>query len=185
MSRIGKKPIPVPSGVEVQVNGTHVEAKGPKGMLALDVHPATTVTLQTGEAGKELVIQTSAPEENFGRAIWGTTRANLANLVKGVTEGFSKSLEVIGVGYKVNVQGQKVVLDVGFSHDVEIPLPAGVMGSVEKNILTLTAADKIVLGATAAKIRSIRKPEPYKGKGIKYTTEQIRRKAGKAAKSGE
>ena len=185
MSRIGKKPILVPAGVDVQVNGTHVEVKGPKATLALDVHPLTSVTLETGEAGKEIHIQVSEPEENFGRAIWGTTRANVANLVKGVSEGFSKSLEVIGVGYKVNVQGQKVVLDVGFSHDVEIPLPAGVSATVEKNVLTLTSADKVVLGAVAAQIRSIRKPEPYKGKGIKYTTEQIRRKAGKAAKSGE
>lgn len=185
MSRIGKKLIPIPAGVDVQINGTHVEVKGPKGTLVLDVHPTTIISLETGEAGKEIHVQVSTPEENFGRAIWGTTRANLANLVKGVSEGFSKSLEVIGVGYKVNVQGQKVVLDVGYSHDVEVPLPAGVSATVEKNVLTLTAADKIVLGATAAKIRSIRKPEPYKGKGIKYTTEQIRRKAGKTAKSGE
>lgn len=185
MSRIGKKPIPVPAGVDVQIRGTHVMVKGPKGSLALDVHPSTTVLVEDGEAGKEIQIRVSEPEENFGRAIWGTTRANVANLVEGVSHGFSKSLEVIGVGYKVNVQGQKIVLDVGYSHDVDVALPEGIQATVEKNILTLTSVDKIALGALAAKIRSIRKPEPYKGKGIKYTTEQIRRKAGKAAKSGE
>ena len=185
MSRIGKQPIFIPAGVDVTVNGQLVTLKGPKGTLTYDVHPRATVALSDGEAGKELRVSVSDATEVFGRSIWGTTRANLANRLEGVVNGFKISLEVVGVGYRVSVQGSKVVLDVGYSHSVDYVLPEGVTGTVEKNVLTLSGIDKIVVGETAAQIRRVRKPEPYGGKGIKYIDEVIRRKAGKAAKSGE
>lgn len=185
MSRVGKKPIAIPVGVDVSVKGTAVSVKGPKGSLTCEVHPRVTVSIEQTEAGSVVQVGVKDASDAFGRSIWGTTRANIANLIKGVTEGFSKSLEVIGVGYKVNVQGQKIVLDVGFSHHVDVAIPVGITATVEKNILTLAGTDNITLGQFAAYVRSIRKPEPYGGKGIKYTTEQIRRKAGKTAKTGE
>ncbi|MEK7665635.1 MAG: 50S ribosomal protein L6, partial [Patescibacteria group bacterium] len=118
MSRIGKKPIVIPSGVDITITGSTVTVKGAKGTITYEVNSRASVVISDGENGKELKINVANTSDSFGRSIWGTTRANLANLIKGVTEGFSKSLEVIGVGYKVNVQGQKIVLEVGFSHDV-------------------------------------------------------------------
>lgn len=184
MSRIGKQLIQIPSGVDVTIAGQSVTVKGPKGTLTYAVHPTVKVVQEDGESGKVLKVTVEATDV-FARSIWGTTRANLANVIEGVTNGFTISLEVVGVGYRVSASGNKIVLDVGYSHSVDYLLPEGVKATVEKNVLTLTSIDKILVGETAAQIRRIRKPEPYGGKGIKYVDEVIRRKAGKAAKTAE
>lgn len=185
MSRIGKKPIVIPSGVDVTVGDGQVTVKGPKGTLTRAVHGHVSVALEDVDGGKGFVVSVRNPDAVGDRAQWGTARANLANMVTGVTAGFSRSLEINGVGFRVNVQGQKIVLNLGFSHDVEYLVPEGVTAVADKNVLTLTGADREMVGQTAARIRKLRVPEPYKGKGIKYTDETIRRKAGKAAKAGE
>lgn len=184
MSRIGKKLITIPAGVDVTIADQSLTAKGPKGTLTYEIYPTVKVVMGEEEGQKTLAVTVDGTDA-FSRSIWGTTRANIANNIEGVLNGYKIVLEVVGVGYRVNVQGSKVVLDVGYSHSVEYMLPEGVAGSVEKNALTLTGIDKIVVGETAAQIRRVRKPEPYGGKGIKYIDEIIRRKAGKAAKSGE
>lgn len=187
MSRIGKKPILIPASVEVTVEGNQLSVKGPKGTLSFAVHPLMLVTTEEGEVGRQIIVRPKDETEAIdalSRSLWGTTRACLANLIIGVTEGFKKQLEVIGVGYKVSVQGDKIVLDVGYSHDVEMVLPPGISASVDKNSIILTSSDNVALGQFAHRLRSVRRPEPYKGKGIKYVDEQIRRKAGKAAKTG-
>lgn len=185
MSRIGKQPIKIPSGVEATVTATGVSVKGPKGQLALALHPHVRVERSTHEElGDVLTVSVKDEEDKKDRALWGLFNRLVANLIVGVTKGYEKSLEFIGVGYKVNVAGKTVKMDVGFSHEVDFPLPAGVEAKVDKNTLTLTGIDKQLVGETAARIRRIRKPEPYKGKGIKYVDEVIRRKAGKSAKAG-
>lgn len=183
MSRIGKQPVVLPKGVDATVDGSTVVVRGPKGELTLKLHAHVIVKLQEGEEGMELLVQMQDLDSKLNRSLWGTTRSNLRNMVVGVTEGYTKRLEVNGVGYKAAVNGSVVRLDVGYSHPVEYPLPTGVTGTVEKNLITLTSIDKELLGQTAAEIRKVRKPEPYKGKGIKYQDEVIRRKAGKAAKA--
>jgi large subunit ribosomal protein L6 len=185
MSRIGKKPIIIPAGVEVNVSGQTVTVKGPKGTLTRTLHPSVTATLEAADGGQVLSVTVRDTEAVGDRAQWGTARANLVNLIRGVTEGFSRSLEVNGVGFRVSVQGKKVVLNIGFSHDVEFLLPEGVGATAEKNVLTVSGADRELVGQTAARLRQLKVPEPYKGKGIKYTDEIVRRKAGKAAKAGE
>lgn len=184
MSRIGKLPIFIPKGVDVRVDGAVVVVKGPKGELRKELHPHVLANVVTDDAGARLEVQVTDPENVGDRALWGLFRALIANMVKGVTEGFEKKLDVIGVGYKVSGGGSKIVLDLGFSHDVPVELPAGITAVVEKNTITLNGADNELLGQVAARIRSLRKPEPYKGKGVKYVDEHIRRKAGKAAKAG-
>jgi large subunit ribosomal protein L6 len=181
MSRIGKKPIIIPAGVEVRVQGSEVSVKGPKGQLTMTTHPAATVTVGDLEGGKAITIAVGNAQEKKERALWGTTRALIANMIKGVTEGFSKSLEITGVGFRASVSGKKLMLTIGFSHDVEFPLPEGIAATVEKNVITVSGIDRQLVGETAAQIRGFKKPEPYLGKGIKYTDEVIRRKAGKAA----
>lgn len=173
----------LPAGVEATLSGSRVTITGPKGTLSQTMHPHAVVTTQDSGTGKELIVTMQATETTLDRALWGTMRANLQNMVEGVTKGFEKKLEMNGVGYKVALSGRTLKLDVGFSHPVEYPLPEGVVAVVEKNVITLTGIDKQRVGHTAAEIRKIRKPEPYKGKGIKYMEEVIRRKAGKAAKS--
>lgn len=186
MSRIGKQPIVIPAGVEVKIDGQEVSVKGPKGELKYAVHPLVKVAETTSEDGaKLLAIKVGNPEDKLERAQWGTTRANLANLVAGVSQGFSRQLEVNGVGYRVSLSGKTIVLNVGYSHEVKYALPEGMDAAVEGNVITLTSADKQLLGKVASELRSVRKPEPYKGKGIKYMEEVIRRKAGKAAKASE
>ena len=175
MSRIGKKPVPIPAGVEVKVGADAVQIKGPKGALSTPVHPSVTYTLE----GNEMLVS-RVDESRVACAQHGLRRTLLANCVEGVTVGFKKTLEVIGVGYKVVVQGKSVVLTVGFSHPVEYPLPQGIEAAIEGNKLHLTGIDKQLLGEVAAQIRRVRPPEPYKGKGIKYIDEHIRRKAGKS-----
>ncbi len=183
MSRIGKKPIPVPAGLEASVNGQTVSVKGPKGTLTVEVHPDVRVEL-SGEP-KALVVTVLDDQNTKQRALWGTTRQLVANAVAGVQKPFEKALEFVGVGFKVAMAGSdKLNIEVGFSHPVAYQLPKGVEAKVEKQILTLSGIDKRLVGETAAQVRRIKPPEPYKGKGIKYTTEVIRRKAGKAATKG-
>ena len=179
MSRIGKKSIIIPKGVTVTKNGDMLLVKGPKGEDALKLHSAVSVV----EADGMLNVSVSKPEEKSERALWGLHRALIANMVSGVVTPFQKKLELVGVGYKAALQGKILTLELGFSHPVVIELPEGVTGTVEKNVITLTGLNRQAVGQIAAKIREFRNPEPYKGKGIKYAGEVIRRKAGKAAKA--
>ena len=179
MSRIGKKPIPLPSGVEVTINGSNVAVKGPKGSLAL-VAPEDMVIAQEGD---ELIV--SRPDdERRHRALHGLTRSLVNNMVVGVSEGFHRDLEIVGVGYRAIAQGNdKLELQVGFSHPVPVTAPAGVTFEVPApNRITVRGIDKQLVGQVAADIRKVRKPEPYKGKGIRYSDERVLRKAGKSAK---
>lgn len=176
MSRIGKLPIEIPSGVDFSIVGATVTVKGPKGTLTATLHPHVTVA--------DGVVSVKNPEDQKDRALWGTTRRLIGNMIIGVTKGFEKKMEAVGVGYKAAAAGPKLTLEVGFSHPVTITMPAGVNVAVEKNTITVSGIDKQLVGETAAAIRRVRPPEPYKGKGIKYVDEVIRRKAGKAAKTG-
>jgi large subunit ribosomal protein L6 len=175
MSRIGKNPIDIPAGVEVSVGASEIQVKGPKGSLTTPVDPAVEYKVEDGK-----VYVTRVDDSRRSRGQHGLRRTLLANCVDGVTKGFAKTLEVIGVGYKVSVQGQKVVLNVGYSHPVEFDLPAGLEAKVEGSKLIIEGTDKQLVGEVAAQIRRVRPPEPYKGKGIKYIDEIIRRKAGKS-----
>lgn len=181
MSRIGKKPVFLVSGVDAEINGQQVTVKGPKGSLVLVAHPHATVTLDEAEGVKALNVTVRDPERE-DRAVWGTVRALLANMVEGVTKGFSKSLELNGVGFKMALKGQSLAFSLGFSHEVTYPVPTGIEVKIENNILTISGIDAQLVGRVAAEIRALKKPEPYKGKGFRYTDEIIRRKAGKAAK---
>lgn len=176
MSRIGKLPVNLPAGVEAKVDGQRVEIKGPKGALAREFHPMVLIEQQEG------VLRVTPREQNQqGKALWGLSRTLLNNMVVGVSAGFSKVMEINGVGYKAEVAGTTLKLALGFSHPVIFELPAGINASVEKNTtLTLTGIDRELLGQTCATIRRYRPPEPYKGKGIKFAGEAIRRKVGKA-----
>ncbi len=180
MSRVGKKPLQVPSGVTLTVEGQNVRAKGPKGELALVLHPRVSAAVADG------ALTVSVKDENKvdDRALWGLSRRLIENLVVGVSKGFSKQLEINGIGFKAAVAGPVLKLEVGYSHDVDFPIPKGIKIGVDKNVITVEGIDKHLVGETAAQIRAIKKPEPYKGKGIKYVDETIRRKAGKAAKAG-
>lgn len=185
MSRIGKKPIAIPAGVEARIEGSALRVKGVKGELSIDIAPRLTVEIveESGRKLLQLKLKEGAGDKK-DNALWGLYGSLLRNMIKGATEGFTEQLELIGVGFKVAQKGESLELDVGFSHPINFPLPKGVLAKVEKNVITLTSADKRLLGETAARIRAIRPPEPYKGKGIKYVEEVIRRKAGKAAKAG-
>lgn len=180
MSRVGKKPLTIPNGVDLKIDGAVVSVKGPKGQLSLTLHPKVRASLD----GKELSVTVDDTENVKQRALWGLSRRLIENMVVGVTKGYEKKLEINGVGFKAAIQGKTLKLDVGFSHEVDFPIPEGVNVTVEKNLITVTGIDKQFVGETAANIRRVKKPEPYKGKGIKYVDEQIRRKAGKAAKAG-
>ena len=180
MSRIGKKLIPIPPGVEATLAVSEVTIKGPKGTLNVRLHPIVSVSQSADPTALVVAVQ---DETNKGqKALWGLTRQLLANAVAGVQKPFEKALEFVGVGFKVAAVGtDKLNIEVGFSHPVVFQLPQGIEAKVEKQIVTILGIDKQLVGETAAQIRRIRKPEPYKGKGIKYTTETIKRKAGKAA----
>jgi large subunit ribosomal protein L6 len=177
MSRIGKKPVTIPSGVEVKANGDVITFKSGKNSLDLDTKGNVLFTIE----GDALTFATKS-EEKTDRAFWGTYRALAANMITGVTTGFSKSLEINGVGYRAAVKGKVLNLQLGHSHDINYDIPDGIEVSVEKNIVTIKGADKQTVGQVAAEVRSFRPPEPYKGKGVKYTDERIIRKAGKTAK---
>jgi large subunit ribosomal protein L6 len=180
MSRIGKRSIEIPKGVTVQITAQQITAKGPKGSLSLQRHEA----IEVKQEGAELVF-VRANDQKPTRAAHGLMRALTSNLITGVNKGFERTLEINGVGYRAEVKGGTVVLTLGYSHPVEYKLPEGVSAKVDKNLLILSAMDKQLLGAAAAKIRSFRAPEPYKGKGVKYAEETIIRKAGKAAGKGK
>lgn len=181
MSRIGKQPIIVPEGVKVEIEGNLVTVAGPKGELKKEFSSKVDIT----QKDNQVIVSVKNQEDKEEAALWGLTRSIVANMVQGVTEGFEKKLEISGVGYKAAISGEKLVLNVGFSHPVEYKIPEGIDVTVEKNIITISGADKQLVGQVAAEIRSVRKPEPYKGKGIKYVDEVIRRKVGKAAAKGE
>jgi large subunit ribosomal protein L6 len=174
MSRIGKKPIEIPAGVEVNIDKHRVAVKGPKGEVSREVRPEIKVEVKEGKIFVSIKRQTK-----HSKAFWGLTRALLANMVKGVVSGYEKKLEIHGLGYKANIDGEELVLSAGFTHPVRIKPPEGIKISAEKNIITVSGIDKELVGLIASKIRKVRPAEPYKGKGIKYEGEKIRRKAGK------
>jgi len=177
MSRVGKLPIELPQGVKAAIQAGVVNVEGPKGKLSMRVNPGIVVVVE----GNALKITRSSEDEQT-RANHGTVRALLNNMVQGVAKGWSRSLEINGVGYNATVAGQTLTLVVGFSHDVKLAIPAGVKCTVNKNVIVLDSADRHAVGQFAARIRRVRKPEPYLGKGIKYLEEKIRRKAGKIVK---
>ena len=178
MSRIGRLPIDIPSGVEVTVNGRDVTVTGPRGTLALSVAAPIAVAVEDGR-----VLVTRPDDERVSRSLHGLTRTLIANNVQGVTQGYTKGLEVVGTGYRVQARGANVEFALGFSHPVLVEPPAGISFTVEgNNRLTVSGIDKQAVGETAANIRKIRKPEPYKGKGVRYAGEVVRRKAGKSGK---
>ncbi|MFH1621378.1 MAG: 50S ribosomal protein L6 [Patescibacteria group bacterium] len=180
MSRIGKKPIILPPGVEATVASDSVIIKGPKGTLSVNLLPSIKVVKQ--DETKTLEVSVLDEEDKRQRALWGLVRQLISNAVQGVQKSFEKSLEFVGVGFKVAMNStDKLTIEVGFSHPVIFNIPKGIEAKVEKQILTLSGIDKQLVGETAARIRRIKPPEPYKGKGVKYTTETIRRKAGKTA----
>ncbi len=180
MSRIGNKPITVPSGVTINVDGQHVKVKGPKGELEQTFRPEIKIEQQDGQ-----IVVTRPSEDSLHRSLHGLTRTLIANMVTGVTDGFSRNLEISGVGYRVAKDGQALVFSLGFSHPVRIEPPTGVTFTVDTPTrFSVNGIDKQVVGEQAAQIRKLREPEPYKGKGIMYAGERIRRKAGKAGKVG-
>jgi large subunit ribosomal protein L6 len=175
MSRIGKRPVPLPAGVTASVAGGMVSVKGPKGELRLRLVPEVEASL--GDGGIAIVPR---EQTDRARAMWGMQRTLVNNLVRGVTDGFTQKLEISGVGYRAAVQGKKLQLQLGFSHDVLHPIPDGIQITCEKpTMITVTGIDKQLVGQVAAELRSYRPPEPYKGKGVKYAGERIRRKEGK------
>jgi large subunit ribosomal protein L6 len=178
MSRIGRLPIDIPAGVDITVNGSDVTVKGPKGELSLTVKEPITVEIADNQ-----VLVTRPNDERESRSLHGLTRTLIANQVLGVTQGYSKGLEVVGTGYRVTARGTAVEFALGFSHPVVVEPPAGISFTVEgNNRMTVSGIDKQAVGEVAANIRKIRKPEPYKGKGVRYAGEVVRRKAGKSGK---
>jgi large subunit ribosomal protein L6 len=181
MSRIGKQPINLPSGVDLKVEGSCVAVKGPKGQLKRNLHPNMKIDILDG------VLTVSRPSDGrMDRSLHGLTRTLINNMVIGVTDGYSKQLNIVGVGYKVELKGKDLVLNLGHSHAINYPAPDGIQFDVDpkKNTIVVKGANKERVGQTTAEIRSLRPPEPYKGKGVMYSTERIRRKAGKAAGKG-
>ena len=174
MSRIGNNPIPIPKGVDIKVEGDLVTVKGPKGRLELRVNPK----VQVGLEGENAVVSISE-ETKETRSLHGLFRVLVSNMVTGVTKGFERVLEIVGVGYRAELNGRTAVFHLGYSHPINFDLPEGIDAKIEKTKIVLSGIDKELLGKTAAKIRSLRRPEPYKGKGVKYADEIIRRKAGK------
>jgi large subunit ribosomal protein L6 len=179
MSRIGRAPIQFPAGVEVKINGNVIEVKGPKGQLTRELHPEMKVELSDGT-----IVVTRPSDEKAHRSLHGLTRTLIANMVTGVTEGFTRNLEIVGVGYRAAKQGSKLVLSVGYSQPVEIePAPGIEIEVPTPTRISVKGIDKELVGQTAANIRDVRRPEPYLGKGIRYEGERVRRKAGKAGKA--
>ena len=179
MSRIGKQPITIPSGVEIQVKDGTVSVKGPKGTLKFTPHPRMTIKIED----KILSVERKS-EENLDRGLHGLTRTLIANMIEGVTKGYSKKLDIQGVGFRATMQGKNLSLTLGFSHPVSFNAPDGIAFEIDKekkNLITVSGIDKALVGQVASNLRGLRPPEPYKGKGIRYFGEVIRRKAGKAA----
>jgi len=180
MSRIGKQPIIIPSNVNITLTDKDIIVKGPKGELTQALHKLVKIE----KTDSEIIVKVGDPEEKNQRALWGLYRRLINNMVIGVTDGYSRQLEVNGVGFKAVMVGKVLNLALGFSHPINFDPPKGIEISVEKNIITISGFDKQLVGQTAADVRAFKKPEPYKGKGIKYTDEVIRRKAGKTATKG-
>jgi len=174
MSRIGKKPIQILQGVEVKIEGNQVTVKGPKGELKREFRPEVKI-----EEKENLITFSINEETKLARSLWGLSRMLLFNMIEGVKEGFEKKLDIQGVGYRAEVSGNEISLFVGFSHPVKVKIPQGVSVSIEKNIIIVSGPDKELVGQTAANIKKARIPDPYKGKGIRYLGEHIRKKVGK------
>jgi len=177
MSRIGKKPIEIPQGVNVKIENNLITVKGPKGELSFKIHPQVIIQKENSS----LKVSVKNEEDKKEMALWGTFQRVISNMIFGVTNGYEKKLELNGIGYRASVSSNKLILNLGFSHPVEFVLPLGIEAKVDKNIITISGIDKQLVGETAAKIRKIKPPEPYKGTGIKYLGEVIRKKAGKKA----
>ena len=180
MSRIGRLPITIPSGVDVTIDGRRLTVKGPKGTLSRALHPDMTISREDGT-----LVVTRPTEQKTHKQLHGLTRTLVNNMVVGVTDGYRKGLEITGVGYRAALNGKKLTLNLGYSHQIEIDPPEGITFEVENPTrLAVVGIDKELVGEIAARVRATRKPEPYKGKGVRYAGEQIRRKAGKAGKIG-
>lgn len=179
MSRIGRKVITVPAGVKLSVNGQVVSVSGPKGNLSVTVHPSVKVTWTESEKSLKLSIDETRTDDREARSLWGTSRALIQNAITGVQTGYEKALEVVGVGWTASLAGSKLKLVVGFANPLMVDVPKGLTVTVDKQIIKVAGADKQMVGQFAAACRALRKPEPYNGKGIKYTTETVRRKQGK------
>jgi large subunit ribosomal protein L6 len=180
MSRIGRKPVSIPQGVKLNLDGAVVRAEGPKGKLSQPIPAGLSAKIENNQ----LVISRSG-EDRKVRALHGLARALMANMVTGVKDGFERKLEIVGIGYRAQLQGRAIQLALGYSHPVIFPLPEGVTAEIDRQVsITLRGADKAVLGQTAAKLRALREPDPYKGKGIRYANEVVRKKVGKKAGAG-
>lgn len=179
MSRIGKKPIPLTSGVTAELGKGILTVKGPKGQLAVPLHDLVKVEVSPSE----VLVSVASQDNKLQRSLWGLTRSLIANAVNGVVTPFEKKLEIIGVAYRAAMSGSDITLSLGFSHPVVVQIPAGITAAIDKNIISIVGIDKQLVGEFAANIRSLKKPEPYKGKGIKYSDEVVRRKAGKVMKA--
>ncbi|MFO7859812.1 MAG: 50S ribosomal protein L6 [Desulfosalsimonas sp.] len=177
MSRVGKKPIPVPEKTKLSFNSGMLTVEGPKGTLTRQIHPDVTL-----ELGDEQVVVSVARNDKKTKSLWGTTRAQVANMITGVSSGFVRVLEINGIGYRAEIKGSNLELHLGYSHPINFLLPEGIDAAVDKSAIRLSGIDKELLGFAASSIRQMRPPEPYKGKGVKYAEEQIQRKAGKTAK---
>ena len=179
MSRVGKKLIVLPKDVTVNIKDGRVEVKGPKGELSLQLPVGIKLTV----GGKNIKVETDSASRGE-RVLWGTVRALVANMITGVADGYERKLEIEGIGFKAQLKGNDLVLNLGFSHPVEYKAPAGVSFKLEKNVISVLGIDKAAVGEAAANIRKLKKPEPYKGKGIRYQGEEVRRKAGKKVTAG-
>ncbi len=177
MSRVGKKPIPVPERTKLTFNSGMLTVEGPKGTLSRRIHPEVGLDL-----GDEQVLVTVSRNDKKTKALWGTTRAQVANMITGVSSGFERVLEINGIGYRAELKGNSIELHLGYSHPINFDLPEGIDAKVDKATIRLSGIDKELIGFAASSIRRMRPPEPYKGKGVKYAEEQIQRKAGKTAK---
>jgi large subunit ribosomal protein L6 len=176
MSRVGKKPIPIPDKAKIAYSGKTITVEGEKGKLQREIHPLVDLAIED----KEIKVEMKQPNRE-SHAIQGLTRTLIANMITGVTDGYERKLEINGIGYRAEVSGKSIILNIGYSQPVEYPVPEGVTASVDKNnVIKLSGIDKELLGHSAATIRRLRPPEPYKGKGIKFAGERIQRKAGKA-----
>lgn len=178
MSRVGKKPIKIPEGITVNINGNSVVVKGPKGELVEKFKPEVIISVENGQ-----IILRVKGKNQFSNSLHGLYRSLIANMIYGVVTGWNKGLELTGVGYRASVSGNNLILNVGFSHSISFPVPAGIIITVKENKINVSGVDKQLVGETAAKIRRIKPPEPYKAKGIHYIGEKIRRKAGKIVKT--
>lgn len=176
MSRTGKKPITIPSGVEVKIDGSLISVKGPKGELSMEIMPEIKVEISDG-----ILTVTPKKETKRTKALWGTTRALINNMIEGVVNGYTVQLQIEGVGYRAALEGNDLVFQLGFSHPVKFSPEPGISFAVEKNVVSVTGIDKGLVTQVAAKIRQLREPEPYKGKGIRYVGEIVQRKVGKKA----